>query len=84
MGKKIIRAMHDKSFIDDPTRIFRAVRFSVRFKFKIEPHAKVLIKKALLAGLLGKVNKGRIKKEVELFLNEKQPMKCLNTFARLI
>jgi len=81
LKKRVIRVMHDKSFFDDPTRIFRAVRFSVRFNFKIEPHTKGLIKKAIMAGLLGEVNRGRIKKEVELFLNEKDPLKCLNVFS---
>ena len=84
LEKGIIRVMHDRSFIDDPTRIFRAVRFSLRFGFKIEPHTKDLIKKAILAGLIGEVNRGRIKKEVELFLNENNPQECLRVFSDLI
>jgi len=84
LKKGIIRVMHDKSFIDDPTRIFRAVRFSARFDFKIEPHTRGLIKKAILAGLLGEVNRGRIRKEIELFLKEKNPLKCLEAFSGLI
>lgn len=81
---KLIRIMHDKSFIDDPTRIFRAVRFSARFGFKIEPHSKKLIKEAILQGRLGEVNRGRIRKEIELLLKEKKPLKCLQAFSRLI
>jgi len=84
LKKRVIRVLHDKSFMDDPTRIFRAVRFSVRFGFKIEPHTKILIKEALLAGFLGDVNKGRIKKEIELFLKEKNPGKCLKVFSKLV
>lgn len=84
LEKGIIRAMHDRSFIDDPTRIFRAVRFSARFGFKIEPHTRALMKKAVLGGFLGEVNRGRIKKEVELFLNEKKPLECLRAFSNLI
>jgi tRNA nucleotidyltransferase (CCA-adding enzyme) len=84
LKKGLIRIMHDKSFMDDPTRIFRAVRFSVRFNFKIEPHTKDLIKKAILLGLLGEVNRGRIKKEIELFLKERDPLKCLEVFSDLI
>jgi len=84
LEKGIIRVMHNKSFIDDPTRIFRAVRFSIRFNFKIEPHTKHLIKEAILEGLLGEVNRGRIQKEVELFLKEKKPLKCLEAFSHLI
>lgn len=84
LKKRIIRVMHDKSFMDDPTRIFRAVRFSVRFGFKIEPHTKRLIKEAIADGLLGEVNKGRIKKEIELFLKEKNPKRCLEVFGKLV
>jgi tRNA nucleotidyltransferase (CCA-adding enzyme) len=84
LKKGVIRVMHDKSFMDDPTRIFRAVRFSVRFGFRIEPHTKKLIKEAILDGLLGEVNAGRIKKEIEAFLKEKEPKKCLETFAKLV
>lgn len=80
----IIRVMHPRSFIDDPTRIFRAVRFSARFGFKIEPHTKALIREAIAEGLLGEVNRGRINKEIELFLKEKNPLKCLKAFENLI
>ncbi len=84
LEKGIIRVMHDESFIDDPTRIFRAVRFSVRFGFRIEPYTRALMKKAVLGGFLGEVNRGRIKKEVVLFLNEKRPLECLRAFSDLI
>jgi tRNA nucleotidyltransferase (CCA-adding enzyme) len=83
LKKRVIRVMHDKSFIDDPTRVFRAVRFAVRFGFRIEPHTKRLIKEAVSDKLLAEVNKGRIKKEIELLLKEKNPRKCLETFAKL-
>ena len=84
LKKGMIRVLHDKSFMDDPTRIFRAVRFSVRFGFKIEPHTKKLMKEAVLDGFLGEVNAGRIRKEIELFLKEKNPGKCLKEFSKLI
>ena len=84
LKKGVIRVLHDKSFMDDPTRIFRAVRFSVRFGFKIEPHTKKLMKEAVMDGLLGEVNAGRIRKEIELFLKEKNPKKCLDIFSKLM
>jgi tRNA nucleotidyltransferase (CCA-adding enzyme) len=84
LTKGVIRVLHDKSFMDDPTRIFRAVRFSVRFGFKIEPHTKKLMKEAVLDGFLGEVNAGRIRKEIELFLKEKNPKKCLDIFSKLM
>jgi len=84
LKKGVIRVLHDKSFMDDPTRIFRAVRFASRFGFKIEPHTKKLIKEAISAGFLGEVNAGRIRKEIELFLKEKNPKKCLDMFGKLV
>jgi len=84
LKKGVIRVMHDKSFMDDPTRIFRAVRFSVRFGFKIEPATKKLMKEAILDGFLGEVNAGRIRKEIELFLKEKDPKQCLDIFGKLM
>lgn len=84
LKKGLIRVLHDKSFMDDPTRIFRAVRFAVRFGFKIEPHTKKLMKDAVLGGFLGDVNTGRIRKEIELFLKEKNPKKCLDVFSKLM
>ncbi|MDO8602309.1 MAG: hypothetical protein Q7O04_00470 [Candidatus Omnitrophota bacterium] len=84
LKKGLIRVLHDKSFMDDPTRVFRAVRFAVRFGFKIEPHTKKLMKDAVLGGFLGDVNTGRIRKEIELFLKEKNPKKCLDVFSKLV
>ena len=42
---KIIRIIHNESFLDDPTRIFRAIRFSKRLNFKIEKKTEELLKK---------------------------------------
>ncbi|MBU1932955.1 MAG: hypothetical protein KKC66_03535 [Candidatus Omnitrophica bacterium] len=84
LRKKLIRVMHDRSFIDDPTRIFRAVRFSVRFGFKIEPRTRRLMKEAIMDGLLGELNRGRVRKEIGLLLKEKKPLKCLQAFSRLV
>lgn len=73
----IIRVLHDKSFIDDPTRIFRAVRFEQRFNFRIEPYTMELIKNAVNLKMFEKVRKQRIHDEIVLILNEKDPLKAL-------
>lgn len=44
---KLVRAFHDQSFIDDPTRIYRAARFAAEYEFDIEEHTLALIKEAL-------------------------------------
>ena len=42
LKNKTIRILHDESFIDDPTRIIRALKFSVRFGFKLDKHTRKL------------------------------------------
>jgi len=44
---KTLRVLHDNSFIDDPTRIVRALKFSIRFGFKLDKHSKALQDKYL-------------------------------------
>ena len=42
LKNKKLRVLHDKSFIDDPTRIIRALKFSVRFGFELDEHTRKL------------------------------------------
>ena len=60
---KLIRVLHDKSFIDDPTRILRALKFSVRFGFELEEHTKNLRDK-YLKNINYDMSYKRIKKEL--------------------
>src|SRR4028119_2296882 len=46
-----IRVLHANSFIEDPTRIYRAVRFAVRLGFEIEPQTEGYIRHALASGI---------------------------------
>ncbi|AFY60614.1 CBS domain-containing protein [Synechococcus sp. PCC 6312] len=48
---KQIRVLHPNSFIEDPTRIFRAVRFAVRLGFQLDPGSQDLIQSALTSGV---------------------------------
>ena len=80
LRKKRIRVLHDLSFIDDPTRILRAMRFAVRYNFRIERKTKKLIKEAIEKGMLKELKPQRIEKEIKLILQEKKPMQV---FSRL-
>ena len=64
----LIRVLHSLSFVDDPTRILRAVRFEQRFGYQIEPRTKELLKNAL--GLLDRVSGDRVRHELDNMLNE--------------
>lgn len=71
----LIRVLHDKSFLDDPTRILRAIRFEQRFSFKLEKHTLRLAKEALAKNALSLVNPHRLREELILILKEKTPGK---------
>ena len=77
LEKKKIRILHDRSFIDDPTRIFRAIRFEQRLGFKIEKHTMMLLKNALGKKMISRTGKERIKEELMLILKESVPEKSL-------
>ncbi len=64
----VLRVLHDKSFIDDPTRIIRALKFSVRFGFQLEENTRRL-QEEYLANINYDVCYKRIKKEVMETLN---------------
>lgn len=75
----IIRVLHSLSFIDDPTRIIRAIRFAARLGFTIEPRTLDLMDTAL--PMLARVTGERVRNELELILQEPEPEKRLRWLA---
>ena len=73
LKKGFVRILHDNSFIDDPTRIFRAVRFEQRFGFSIEKHSEYLIQHAIKKEMFKWTENQRIREELILILKEKIP-----------
>lgn len=80
LQKKIIRVLHDRSFMDDPTRIYRAARFEQRYGFAIEPRTEALIRQAIGLGMLDRLSDSRTAKEIGLIKLEKTQEKI---FARI-
>ena len=70
-----IRVLHSLSFVDDPTRMLRAVRFEQRFGFSIEPRTLQLMQEA--RNLLDEVSGERIRHEIGQMLLEMQPAKMI-------
>ncbi|MDD4873844.1 MAG: hypothetical protein PHE15_02565 [Dehalococcoidales bacterium] len=68
-----IRILHDKSFIDDSTRIWRGLRYEQRLGFQIEPHTLELLKRDI--PMLDTVSADRIYYEIECILKEELPEK---------
>jgi tRNA nucleotidyltransferase (CCA-adding enzyme) len=81
LDQKQIRVMHSISFIDDPTRILRAVRLEQRLGFRIEPRTRDLI--ALALPLLHRVSGDRIRHELEAIFNEPAPGDALQRLREL-
>lgn len=71
LNKGIIRVLHSLSFVDDPTRILRAVRFEQRLHFQIDSRTAQLIDGAL--PMLRRITGQRIRHEIDLLLQEDQP-----------
>ena len=70
-----IRVLHDYSFRDDATRIWRAVRYEQRLDFRIESHTLELLKRDI--AYLDTISGDRIRHELELCLEEEIPEKAL-------
>jgi tRNA nucleotidyltransferase (CCA-adding enzyme) len=47
LSHRIVRVLHDRSFVDDPTRIFRCIKFAARFGFEIEERTLRLMREAV-------------------------------------
>lgn len=76
-----LRVLHGRSFEDDPTRLFRGVRFEQRFNFAFAADTWPLVAPAL--PLIDQVSGDRIRHELELIFNETQPLKVLTRLDEL-
>jgi tRNA nucleotidyltransferase (CCA-adding enzyme) len=75
--EKAIRVLHNLSFVEDPTRVFRAIRFEQRFRFQIGKHTQNLMKNAVKVGFLERLSGGRVLSELILILQEEDPLPAL-------
>jgi tRNA nucleotidyltransferase (CCA-adding enzyme) len=81
LGGRRIRVLHNLSFVEDPTRILRAVRFEQRLGFEIEERTSELIDDAL--ELLNHVTGERLRHELYLLLSEAEPEGSLERLSRM-
>ncbi len=72
LKKRLIRVLHDKSFIDDPTRIFRAIRLASRLGFSIQQETAALLRQAVTSGALLTASKERLWRELFLAMDEEE------------
>src|SRR5437016_1494356 len=78
---KVIRVLHARSFVDDPTRVFRAIRFEQRFGFRIEKHTLTLLKEAAASDLVHRLSGPRLRNEVMRLLSEQAPIRTIRRMA---
>ncbi len=81
LQKGVIRVLHPRSFIDDPTRMYRAVRYAVRYGFKIADDTLALIPQA--RPIVEKLSAQRIRHELDLILEEPDPVSILKRLDEL-
>jgi tRNA nucleotidyltransferase (CCA-adding enzyme) len=81
LRRKLIRVLHDNSFVDDPTRMYRAVRYEQRYEFEIEHATEQLLPAA--STLVGKLSPHRIRHELDIMLDEGRAAAMLSRLAAL-
>ncbi len=81
LRKGHIRVLHALSFVDDATRLLRAVRFEQRFDFQIEPRTLALMEESL--PLLNRLTGARIRHEINLIMAEAKALQMLSRLWEL-
>ena len=78
LKEKIIRVLHNLSFVEDPTRVFRAIRFEQRFGFSIGKLTSGLIENSLKMGFFKRLSGRRVFTELRLILEEENPLSAIS------
>jgi tRNA nucleotidyltransferase (CCA-adding enzyme) len=76
-----ISLLHNLSFVEDPTRVFRAIRFEQRFKFRITKLAANLINNAVKNNFFDRLSGARLFGELRLILQEENPIPAITRLA---
>ena len=77
LREKVIRVLHNLSFVEDPTRVIRAIRFEQRFGFKIGKLTLALMKNAVKLNTFRGLSGRRLFLEVRLLLMEEEPLRSI-------
>jgi tRNA nucleotidyltransferase (CCA-adding enzyme) len=81
LDNRLIRILHPNSFIDDATRILRAIRYEQRLGFKLESETEKLLRRDVT--MLNTISGDRIRHELELILKEDKPERALRRAEEL-
>lgn len=83
LKEKVIRVLHSLSFVEDPTRVFRAIRFEQRFGFRLGKETLALIKGAVKMDLFHRLSGQRLLNELILLFSEQEPRRAVARLAEL-
>jgi tRNA nucleotidyltransferase (CCA-adding enzyme) len=83
LEQRMIRVLHVRSFGDDPTRIFRAIRYESRLGFRMEPETERLAREAIEAGLVRRLSGPRVREELIALFSEPEATTSILRMAEL-
>jgi tRNA nucleotidyltransferase (CCA-adding enzyme) len=83
LAARRLRVLHERSFVDDPTRLLRLARYSARLGFQVEQRTGELAADALAAGALDTVSGARVGAELRLALREEDPVATFVALSEL-
>jgi tRNA nucleotidyltransferase (CCA-adding enzyme) len=72
LQRGVVRVLHNLSFIDDPTRMFRAVRYESRYGFRMDGHTFELAHACVEMDLVGELSSARLRDELQSLLSEER------------
>src|SRR4029078_3651516 len=78
-----IRILHDRSFIDDPTRILRAIRYEDRYGFRMDDETVRLARECIATGHVGDLSGARLRDELKALLEEGDVSHAIPRLAEL-
>lgn len=83
LRRGLVRILHAHSFLDDPTRILRAVRYAARLGFRLAPTTRDHLVSALEESALDRISADRLRRELRLILEEPDRVRAIGMMRRL-
>ncbi|HEY5159624.1 MAG TPA: CBS domain-containing protein [Gaiellaceae bacterium] len=83
IAERRLRVLHNLSFVDDPTRIFRAVRYESRLGFRMDEHAVQLARSCVEMGLFDDLSSARLRDELIAILDEPDAPRSILRLAEI-
>jgi tRNA nucleotidyltransferase (CCA-adding enzyme) len=83
LDTRTLRVLHDRSFVDDPTRLLRLARYAGRLGFTVDPHTRALVAAAVSTGALATISGPRLGAELRLLTRERDPLEAFASLRSL-